>query len=214
MEQCNKVNPAIRAVAFSDARDVIASGNLWNSHHVQRVISDNAVLFSLEGNPTAQRIVTTLVKDEFSNLNWMKACFPLKITGTATWLKALPVSCSGFTVGSKEAMQKYASAMVNVATNVDASCKRKIGADQGLHNSLLNTSMYNQEDLGFKVRTLPNGISPIFSAGIALPVNIDLQGLAHVIRGSWHYRPVILHQYDRNWTLQTHVSSFFNCSTF
>jgi len=207
---------SIQRVAISDSRDVFVLGNIWHSRAVQDAVLNDQVMFSLQGNPTSSGPGAPMpIRHRRTNMRWIRVCFP----GAERDAKLLnvPVSCSGVTVGSSKAMLNYTNKLADLLLNgAHARCWVTRGADQALHIMLLKMSLDASPDLNFRIKVLPNGESPVYSAVHGFPISVSPQGKVAVARGflrEWRFSPMILHQYDRDEHISRVVRGVYNCSS-
>mmetsp|Transcript_2248 Transcript_2248/g.2491 ORF Transcript_2248/g.2491 Transcript_2248/m.2491 type:complete len:448 (+) Transcript_2248:184-1527(+) len=133
------------------------------------------------------------------NSNWISACYGHSLLGR---IRPRPISCSGYAIGTPDAMRRYFEAMAGeIGTNLH--CEQN-GIDQGVHNVLVNHGQAQwQPSKGNHYSPLPtftshtNEAGPVFTGGYAEKGNYnqdengDFKNKVDVLYS-------VLHQYDRH----------------
>lgn len=120
-----------------------------------------------------------------SNREWIEAAYGREKVRT---LAGRPISCSGTTLGTREAILDYISAMIEAMGQVHPDSLKVTGIDQGIHNVLI------QEGRFPKARLSPNG-QHILTMGHLPRERVVLRpdGLLANPDGSV---PAVVHQYN------------------
>jgi hypothetical protein len=156
-----------RNVMVSDVRDVLFLAQPFSFD-----IGDS-VWFFLENEELRLR-------DQTNNRGWLIGAY-----GEPAFeaIGDRPISCSGLTIGSSEAMLSYLGLMVDHLARLPRQFK---GIDQGVHNYLLHN------DLVQHARMVPNARGPVLTVGtMSGPAAVEL------LR-SRRSEAKIIHQYDRH----------------
>jgi len=116
-----------------------------------------------------------------------------------TELAAHPISCSGTTVGDREAMTAYLDAMTSRLREYRPA-ERMAGYDQAIHNHLIRTDALAEV-------TLHDNDGPILTLGYT-EGEPKLDDAGFVLNRTGR-RPVIVHQYDRKPNLFKHIRQIY-----
>ncbi len=76
----------------------------------------------------------------------------------------------------------------------EASNKCVLIADQGPHNWLLHVTGGKRSKLRFGAMELFNGHSWLYTASVAMPIQVDKFGVISVHREGWTLHPVYIHK--------------------
>ncbi|GAB4817968.1 hypothetical protein N2152v2_005014 [Parachlorella kessleri] len=170
-------------VVLSDSRDVIVQADVWTDPVVARLLKEDSLVFSLEGNTAHQPF---LLKESKWNEVALAKCYPADVVQA---VGQKPLSCSGVTLGSANAIKSYLRAFMRAAANALPTCMN----DQPVHNYLLH-HLPTIEPLEFKYMVLNNSQSPVMSFQFGVPAHVD--EFSRIITLDGHLAPIV-HQYDR-----------------
>lgn len=168
---------AYRNVMLTDVRDVVFLRNPF-----EFPIADNLCCFLEDEH--AQ------LGTQPNNRGWLAAAYG---PGAVASLGALPISCSGVTIGTSSAVLEYLTVMVDELARLH---RQPSGIDQGVHNYLLHTGRLAN------VRLLASGNGPVLTIGIM--AKTDAAELVHARIGDAN----VIHQYDRHPELTETLAPF------
>lgn len=167
----SRLGTSVDAALLTDTRDV------FFQRDPRTIPIEGSLLVFLED---ASKTIATCPH----NSNWIKGAYGAE--GLAR-LGNFPISCSGITLGSREAMERYLLAMTEELARLPF---KPGGMDQGAHNKLLRDGSLPD------AIHLANETGPVLTMGyLSVPVAFDEQGDVVVAAG---HVPAILHQYDRH----------------
>jgi hypothetical protein len=142
-----------------------------------------------------------------------------------------PAPNGGCTIGGGKAMLHFFRTILSIYQDYSsAACWRRsfdsnfpaFTGDQSMLTFMLNVLSKTGAPTGgpflnYTLHALPNGPNPIYTGFSAAPMHMDVLGRITVKRGNITYRPVIVHQYDRNAsdgsirTSIAHIQAMFRC---
>jgi len=164
------------SVMLSDVRDVVFLADPFSFD-----VGD-AAWFFLENE-------SLRLRDQTNNRGWLIGAY-----GEAAFeaIGDCPISCSGLTIGSADAMLGYLELMVDELAGLSRQFK---GMDQGVHNHLLHNGLVP------RAHVAPNAEGPVLTVGIM--DGDEASKLLHDRRAVVK----VVHQYDRHEAVATELAS-------
>jgi hypothetical protein len=164
-------------VMLSDIRDVFFQGDPFNTYF------NHQVCFSLED---------IIIGTNSINMNWLRDIYGDDL---ATEIMHNPVSCSGTTLGTTDAMIRYINEMcVQIG---ETEYDHQFPNDQGMHNYIAWKLRPDYVTVDWKDVVVQ-------TVGCTGPESVRIERGMALIDG--HYAPVI-HQWDRHQKLVDHVAT-------
>lgn len=167
-----ETHSAYREVLLSDVRDVLFQGNPFG-------ICDPSLCHAF-----LERSGKTIGDDRI-NRKWVRRFIPADI---GPKLALQPISCAGVTIGGRDAMLQYLTALTGLLRKVGIFKRRWAGADQIWHNYLLH--------LSDKVPMVAHS-----NNGLVATMALEGRDAYGIVDGCVVHdtgaRPIVCHQYDR-----------------
>jgi hypothetical protein len=135
-------------VMLTDVRDVFFQHDPFDFD-----IGDGANFFLEDGRHT--------LASERYDRDWLLTAYG---EGTLRELGDRPISCSGITIGPRDAMLTYLRAMTDELLRLR---HQTVGIDQGVHNYVIHKGLVS------RARLIPNGAGAVFTVGLAPHGEID-----------------------------------------
>ena len=169
-----RLHGGVDRVLLCDVRDVVFAGNLFESTSAD----PTQLHFFLEDKNIGASLY---------NSAWVEYAFGTKMLQR---IRALPISCSGTTLGSVEAVLCYLERMNAITERLHQAGREIVcGLDQGIHNVLLYAEEF--ESRSRKLWTNTDGL--VFTMGYSSPV-LAGDGIPRLPSGdAWQ----VYHQFDR-----------------
>ena len=180
-------------VMFTEARDALLQGDPWKHPRTHEALSQNRVLFSLEGTKNAPVNFSANTRDVRGwNNDVVRDCFGSPALERLATCGQCHVICSGVFLGTAASMLATSQALIDTLHKAEPACNvvGRHGTDQGA----LNFLVYSNATTNFTYQIQPNWDSPVMTMTFANPFTIRKDGFLDTIPSS---RPAVIHQYDR-----------------
>ncbi|PRW50915.1 hypothetical protein C2E21_5562 [Chlorella sorokiniana] len=174
-------------VVLAASQDLLVQSDPWRHPLVQRLLDEDALLFTLEGGKAVGDVPLEALPQ---TQQVVEACFG---AAAAEGMADVAVSCAGLTIGGVGAALKYVSQLLQAAKAAASPKCRLAGSDQAVHNYLLH-GLGPAGNQSFAWHMRRNWESPVHAMAYGWPVVVDTEGVLSRVEGE---APPVVYQYER-----------------